>query len=184
MNSSSNNSNDSTDSTDLNNPKKRDFDYDPMIYVLYMVIFTGGIHIDQYTKGIILKHFKEFEFQEVTSFFNWVLVFNKGAAFSFLADQNGWQQWVFNGLAVCVVLWVLYCIIKHPLAKWDNIALSLIASGAVGNVIDRKNMGKVVDFIDFHYHDIHYPAFNVADSLICIGVAMYLWAEFRREYKE
>jgi len=111
-----------------------------------------------------------------------VLVYNTGAAFSFLSTAGGWQRWFFIGVAVVVCGFILHWMRELPRrARWYPLALSLILGGAVGNVIDRARTGAVVDFIDFHVGDWHWPAFNVADSAICVGAALLVLGAFRRE---
>lgn len=111
-----------------------------------------------------------------------VLAYNPGAAFSFLSTAGGWQRWLFIGLAVAISGFILHWLRDLPRdARWFPLALSLILGGAVGNVIDRVRIGAVVDFIDFHVGDWHWPAFNVADSAICVGAALLLLGMFRRE---
>ena len=111
-----------------------------------------------------------------------VLAYNTGAAFSFLSTAGGWQRWLFIGLAVAICGFILHWLRDLPRdARWFPLALSLILGGAVGNVIDRVRIGAVVDFIDFHVGDWHWPAFNVADSAICVGAALLVLGMFRRE---
>ena len=135
--------------------------------------------LDQISKAWILDSFRHMERQSVTSFFNLVLVFNPGASFSFLADAGGWQKWFFVGLALVISLWLLSLLRKHAHERLLPAALSLILGGAIGNVIDRLRFDAVVDFLDFHLAGYHWPAFNVADSAITVGVALMLWHQFR-----
>lgn len=108
--------------------------------------------------------------------FNLTLAYNKGAAFSFLANQTGWQRWFFTGLALVVSLVLLVWLFRlKPQEKWLGVCLALILGGAVGNLIDRVLYGHVIDFLDFFYKNNHWPAFNVADMAICVGgVSMVL----------
>ncbi|PIE46669.1 MAG: signal peptidase II [Gammaproteobacteria bacterium] len=108
---------------------------------------------------------------------NWTLKYNYGAAFSFLADQNGWQKWFFAGLSLAVSLFLLWYIRKVPRnAKVLSFAMALILGGAVGNLIDRILYGHVIDFIHVHYADVwHYPVFNIADCGIVIGVMLMVY---------
>lgn len=105
---------------------------------------------------------------------NWTLAYNYGAAFSFLADQSGWQKWFFAGLALIMAIFLLIYLTKVPRqARLLSTGLALVLGGAVGNLIDRLLHGHVIDFIHVHYADAwHYPIFNVADMGICIGVAL------------
>jgi len=135
--------------------------------------------LDQISKAWILDSFRHMERQSVTSFFNLVLVFNPGASFSFLADAGGWQKWFFVGLALVISVWLLSLLRKHAQERLLPAALSLILGGAIGNVIDRLRFDAVVDFLDFHLAGYHWPAFNVADSAITVGVALMLLHQFR-----
>ena len=110
-----------------------------------------------------------------------VLVYNTGAAFSILSTAGGWQRWLFIGLAVAICAFIVHWLRDLPRgARWTPLALSMILGGAVGNVIDRVRIGAVVDFIDFHVGDWHWPAFNVADSAICVGAVLLVTGAFRR----
>ncbi len=136
--------------------------------------------IDQFTKVLIVGFYQLGDSTTVTSFFNVVRVHNSGAAFSFLAGSSGWQRWFFTVigvLAACVILWLLK---SHSGQKLFALALACILGGAIGNVIDRLLYGYVVDFLDFHWHHWHFPAFNVADSAITIGAACLILDELLR----
>jgi len=135
--------------------------------------------LDQVSKTWVLESFRHMERLSVTSFFNLVLVFNPGASFSFLADAGGWQKWFFVGLALIISFWLLSLLRKHAHERLLPAALSLILGGAIGNVIDRLRFDAVVDFLDFHLAGYHWPAFNVADSAITVGVVLMLWHQFR-----
>ncbi len=134
--------------------------------------------LDQISKAWVLANFRLMDRQIVTSFFNLVLVFNPGASFSFLADAGGWQKWFFVALALGISLWLLSLLKKHAHERLMPAALSLILGGALGNVIDRLRFDAVVDFLDFHLAGYHWPAFNVADSSIVVGVALMLLHQF------
>ncbi len=135
--------------------------------------------LDQASKTWVLASLRLMDRQAVTSFFNLVLVFNPGASFSFLADAGGWQKWFFVVLALGISLWLLGLLRRHAQERLLPAALSLILGGAIGNVIDRLRFDAVVDFLDFHLAGYHWPAFNVADSAITVGVALMLWHQFR-----
>lgn len=135
--------------------------------------------LDQISKVWVLANFRLMDRQAVTSFFNLVLVFNPGASFSFLADAGGWQKWFFVALALGISLWLLSLLRRHAQERLMPTALSLILGGALGNVVDRLRFDAVVDFLDFHLAGYHWPAFNVADSAIFVGVALMLWYQFR-----
>lgn len=117
---------------------------------------------------------------EITPFFNLVHVYNKGAAFSFLADQGGWQRWFFAALAFAICGLLIHWLRKQSVTeRWSGIAYSLIIGGALGNVFDRLVLGHVVDFLDFYWGRAHWPAFNLADTFIFIGAAMIVLDGFR-----
>lgn len=117
----------------------------------------------------------------LTSFFNLVLAFNAGAAFSFLSDESGWQRWLFSGISIFASVLIIYLLRKHFLEKLFCISLSLILGGALGNLWDRIALGYVVDFLDFHYGSYHWPAFNVADSAICVGAFLLILESFKHK---
>jgi len=128
--------------------------------------------LDQLSKWLVLKNISFGETIYVTSFWNWVLTFNPGAAFSFLADQPGWQRWLFTALALGVSGWIAYMLRQHPQQKLLSLALALVMGGALGNVIDRVRFGAVVDFVQWHVAGYYWPAFNVADSAITLGAVL------------
>jgi signal peptidase II len=135
------------------------------------------IVLDQASKLWVLSSFRFGESLPVTDFFNLVLVFNSGAAFSFLADAGGWQKWFFVVLALAISVWLVVMIRQHAQERLLPLALALVLGGALGNVIDRLRFGAVVDFLDFHLAGWHWPAFNVADSAITVGVVLMLWQQ-------
>jgi signal peptidase II len=135
--------------------------------------------LDQASKQWILGSFRLLETVAVTPFFNLLLVFNSGAAFSFLAGSGGWQKWFFIVLATAISVWLLHMLRRHSAESLLPTALALILGGAQGNVIDRLRFDAVVDFLDFHVAGYHWPAFNVADSAITVGVALLLLHQFR-----
>jgi signal peptidase II len=138
------------------------------------------ILFDQITKIVITRLFTYGESQPVTSFFNLVLVYNKGAAFSFLASEGGWQRWFFTGVGIAAAAFIVYLLKRHAGQRLFCWALALILGGAIGNVIDRILYGHVIDFLDFHVRGWHWPAFNVADSAICVGAVLFVLDELRR----
>lgn len=144
----------------------------------WLGLSAGVTALDQISKLWMLAHFHLMESLAVTPFFNLFLVFNPGASFSFLADAGGWQKWFFIALALGVSLWLLTLLRQHAHERLLPTALSLILGGAIGNVIDRLRLDAVVDFLDFHLAGHHFPAFNVADSAISIGVALMLIHQF------
>ena len=116
---------------------------------------------------------------EVTPFFNLVLAYNTGAAFSILADAAGWQRGLFVGIALIAAAWIVWLLRRYPHQRLFALALSLVLAGAVGNVVDRILVGAVVDFLDFHAFGKHWPAFNVADSAITCGAVLLVWDALR-----
>lgn len=144
---------------------------------LGLVLLT--IALDQWSKAAIVARFMENEYLPLGDFLNLTLRFNPGAAFSFLADHAGWQRWFFTVLAIGVSGYLTHLIRKHQQEILQPAAFSLIVGGAIGNVIDRFHYGQVVDFIDAHIGNQHWPAFNVADSAICLGVALMIIAQWR-----
>lgn len=117
----------------------------------------------------------------VLSFFNLTLSHNRGAAFSFLNQQNGWQFWLFSGIAAVVSVIVFASLYRLPChKKWLCVSLALILGGALGNLGDRLLHGYVIDFLDFYVNDWHWPAFNIADSAICAGACMLIVDIFRK----
>ena len=136
--------------------------------------------VDQFTKVLILGYYRLGDSTPVTSFFNVVRVHNQGAAFSFLADASGWQRWFFTGLGVLAVGVMLWMLKSHAGQRLFSFAMACIMGGAIGNVIDRVLHGYVVDFLDFHSHGYHFPAFIVADSAITVGAACLILDELLR----
>ena len=149
----------------------------------WMGIATIIVLLDQLSKITITRLFSYGESVAVTSFFNLVLVYNKGAAFSFLANQGGWQRWFFTALGIGAALFIVHLLKRHAGQRMFCWALALILGGAIGNVIDRIAYGHVIDFLDVHVSGWHWPAFNVADSAICIGAVLFILDELRRVKK-
>lgn len=132
------------------------------------------IVLDQLSKWVALSHIPFGETLYFASFWNWVLTFNPGAAFSFLAGQGGWQRWFFTLLALGVAVVIAVMLHRHPERRRQSFALALIMGGALGNVIDRVRFGAVVDFIQWHAAGYYWPAFNIADSAITVGALLLL----------
>jgi signal peptidase II len=133
------------------------------------------VALDQVTKSIAVDSLVLFQPVPVFPGFNFTLMHNKGAAFSFLSDQSGWQRWFFTVIAivvsVAIVIWMKRLPADHRLTA---VSLALILGGAVGNVWDRILLGYVIDFIDVYYADYHWPAFNIADSAISVGACLLI----------
>jgi signal peptidase II len=128
--------------------------------------------LDQMSKWAVLENIRFGETIYLTPFWNWVLTYNPGAAFSLLADQPGWQRWLFTVLALAVSGWIALELRRHSEQKLLSLALALVMGGALGNVIDRVGFGAVVDFIQWHVAGYYWPAFNVADSAITVGAIL------------
>ncbi|HUN67764.1 MAG TPA: signal peptidase II [Burkholderiales bacterium] len=136
------------------------------------------IVLDYASKIAMLGAFAPGESRALAPFFNLVLVFNKGAAFSFLASAEGWQTALFAAIAVLASCIIGFLILKNPGKKIFCAGLALILGGALGNLYDRIAYGHVVDFLDFHAAGWHWPAFNVADSAITVGAAILIVESF------
>ena len=143
-------------------------------------LWLAGIIIilDQISKWIVLASLRPGESRYVAPFFNWVLTFNAGAAFSFLSDAGGWQRWFFTILALGVSAWIVSMLRNHTSEFRMSLALTMILGGALGNVIDRIRFGAVVDFVQWHAAGYYWPAFNVADSAITLGAILLAWDQF------
>lgn len=142
---------------------------------------------DQFTKVLIVGYYHLGDSTFVTSFFNVVRVHNAGAAFSFLADESGWQRWFFTALGLGAAGLIVWMIRSHPSQRLFCFAMACILGGALGNVIDRMVHGYVIDFLDFHWNWLrpvftggHFPAFNVADAAISVGAVCMILDELIR----
>ena len=140
------------------------------------------IMLDQITKSMVLAKLSLHERVPLLPFLDWTLAYNKGVAFSLFNQGMAWQRWGLASFAILIasvfVVW-LARLPRHD--KWSAAALSLVIGGALGNVIDRLRLGHVVDFVLVYWRDWHWPAFNVADSAICVGAALLLFAGLRGE---
>lgn len=147
-----------------------------LAWVLLAVVIALA---DQGTKHLIASLLAAGETRGVTGFFNLVLVFNRGAAFSFLADAPGWQRELFAGIALAASGLIVALLVRNPGQRLFCAGLALILGGALGNLWDRIALGYVVDFLDFHALGYHWPAFNLADSAISVGAALLILDGFR-----
>ena len=138
--------------------------------------------LDQMSKWLALTHLQMGVPEPVFPFLNWLLLFNPGAAFSFLAQGSGWQRWFFTSLGLLASIYIVVMLRKNQEDSLLCVALSLILGGALGNVLDRLMYGAVVDFIDLHYANWHWPAFNIADSAICIGAVLIIFGELHKSF--
>ncbi|WP_018873514.1 signal peptidase II [Thioalkalivibrio sp. ALJ16] len=144
-----------------------------------LVIAAVIVLADQFTKRWAEHALTQFAPVEVTRFFNLSLVYNPGAAFSFLADAGDWGRWLLTAIAVVIGLLIVGWLARLPRnAWWSVVALGLVLGGAIGNLIDRLRLGAVVDFLDFHWAGYHWPAFNVADMAIVVGAVTLIVATF------
>ena len=139
-----------------------------------MLSISGLLAVsDQAVKWLVQQSMAYGESISVTSFFNWVHVWNTGAAFSLFANGGGWQRYFLIGIAVVVSI-VLIVLIRTNRNKEEAIAYSLILGGATGNLIDRIFRGYVVDSFDFYWRSWHWPAFNLADVVIVLGALLFI----------
>jgi len=148
--------------------------------VHWLAIALVLVLADQFTKILVLGSFQLGEGIPVTGFFNLVRVHNTGAAFNFLAEASGWQRWFFTALGLGAAVVIVWMLRNHPGQRLFCFAMACILGGAVGNVIDRVLYGYVVDFLDFHWAGMHFPAFNLADSAISVGAACLILDELLR----
>ncbi|GHU07856.1 lipoprotein signal peptidase [Betaproteobacteria bacterium] len=146
----------------------------------WLALAAGVAVLDQISKAAILARISPGEILPVTSFFDLVLLFNRGAAFSLLAEHSGWQRWFFTVLALAVSAWLIVLIYQYRHERLLPTSFALICGGAIGNVIDRIQIGAVVDFLYLHLAGFGWPAFNLADSAITLGVILMVIAQLRR----
>ena len=145
----------------------------------WLAISLAVILLDLYTKHLVQQSFMLGDKLFMTSFFDLVRYHNEGAAFSFLADAGGWQKWFFTTISIVASVLILYLLNKHQQEKLFSLGLALVLGGAIGNLYDRVTLGYVVDFLSFHLNDLYWPAFNVADSAITVGVGILLLDSFK-----
>ena len=147
-----------------------------MLYIIPVVVFL----LDWLSKYLAISYLEPHTPVEVLPIFNWYLTFNPGVSFSMFNAKSAYGVWALIGVACAICLLILY-LVKKEKDLVSRIALMLVLGGALGNVWDRLRYGVVIDFLDFHWGDYHWPAFNIADSAICIGVAIMLWQTLRRK---
>ena len=139
----------------------------------WLILSIVIIVLDQVTKFYAVQSLVLHESKYIYDGFNLTLMYNSGAAFSFLSDAGGWQRWFFRGvscfISIVIVIWGYNSLAK---GRWLLFALAFILGGALGNLWDRLTLGYVVDFIEVYYKDLYWPAFNIADSAITIGAIM------------
>jgi len=148
-------------------PKKK-------IYSIFIILSV--FLADFLTKTIAINKLLLYKSEQITSFMNFTLAFNYGAAFSFLSDAGGWQRWFFIIFSITVICLIIYLLIKENFSEY--MPFSFVLAGALGNLYDRIYYGYVIDFIEFYYKDFSWPIFNVADIAISIGIILLLYNMF------
>jgi signal peptidase II len=149
----------------------------PQWFLISILVLT----FDQLSKNLILLSMGMYNKIAILPCLNFSLAYNHGAAFGILANSDGWQKWLFCGIAVIIsILIVIWAGRLTNKDYWEGIALASILGGALGNLIDRLRYGHVIDFIDFYIGSWHWYTFNVADIAICVGSAVLLWISFRQ----
>jgi signal peptidase II len=145
----------------------------------WLALSAFVVALDVATKAWVMRAFALGESLEVTPFFNLVLMFNRGAAFSFLATAGGWQRWFFAAVTVVIGIGILWMLRRQHAQRLVSTALALVLGGALGNLWDRLTLGHVIDFLQLHAAGYYWPAFNVADSAITVGVVLLVWDSLR-----
>lgn len=158
---------------------------------LWYLVALLVVALDQFSKVWASSAFIYGEPVPLTRFFNFTLLHNPGAAFSFLSNAGGWQRWFFTGLAIIVsallLIWIARSLGKtpsHTSNRRETFALAFILGGALGNLYDRIQFGYVVDFIVVHYQDYFWPAFNLADAAITLGAFILIAEMFLTKEKK
>ena len=145
-------------------------------YWIWLSVILAIVFADQYSKSLVVELLNLFDRLILTSFLDLTRLHNTGAAFSMFASDTGWQRWplvlISAGVGATLIGWLVRNASKSTVLQ--NTAFAMIAGGAIGNLIDRLNQGYVVDFILFHIGQWHFPAFNIADSCITIGLILFL----------
>jgi signal peptidase II len=147
----------------------------------WLAVSAAVVVLDLATKAWVSAAFALGDVREVTPFFNMVLMHNTGAAFSFLAQAGGWQRWFFTAITVVISAAIVVMLRRQQGGRAASLGLALVLGGALGNLHDRLALGHVVDFIQVHAAGYYWPAFNVADSAITVGVAMLIWDSLRAD---
>ncbi|CAM4180441.1 signal peptidase II [Kerstersia similis] len=146
-------------------------------WVALAILLIGLDQVTKYHFNTVLHYGQRLN---VLPFFDFTLLYNEGAAFSFLAGADGWQRWFFTALGFAASALILFLLRRHANQRRFSLALVLILGGALGNVIDRLQHGHVVDFLLFYWNNAYFPAFNVADICITVGAILMLWDELAR----
>jgi signal peptidase II len=151
----------------------------------WLVLILAIVFIDQQSKLFVVERFNVYDRYTLTAFLDFTRLHNTGAAFSLFASDSGWQRWplilISAGVGVTLIGWLIRNAFKATVAL--NLSLSLVAGGAIGNLVDRLSQGYVVDFILFHIGQWYYPAFNIADACITIGLILFLIENSRLKNK-
>jgi len=148
-------------------------------WMRWLGVSAAVVALDLATKAWVSRAFTLGETVEVTPFFDLVLMYNRGAAFSFLATAGGWQRWFFTAVTIVIGAGILYMLRRQHANALVAAALALVLGGALGNLWDRLTLGHVIDFLQLHAAGYFWPAFNVADSAITVGVALLVWDSLR-----
>lgn len=141
----------------------------------WLTLAAGTTLADQGIKRWTAASLPQGASEPVTPFFNLVHVLNEGAAFSLLAGAGGWQRYFFTALALVVSAGLVFLLLRGVKSRREAVGYSLVLGGALGNVVDRMVRGAVVDYLDFYLGDWHWPAFNLADSAIVLGILLLVW---------
>jgi signal peptidase II len=149
-------------------------------YLMWIALALVLIGADQISKQYFEQNFEYLQRVNVLPVFDFILIYNQGAAFSMLADGAGWQRWFFMLLGLAASVFILYLLRKHREQPLFCLSLALILAGAIGNVIDRTLYGHVIDFLLFYWNDAYFPAFNLADTFITIGAVLLVLDELLR----
>ena len=146
----------------------------------WLLLAAVLIVLDQISKWYFELNFQFAERLNILPFFDFILVYNTGAAFSFLADHGGWQRWFFVALSIIASIVIVILLRRNSAKTLFCLSLSLILAGAIGNLIDRLLLGHVIDFLLFYWGDNYFPAFNLADCCITVGAALLILDEIIR----
>jgi signal peptidase II len=149
----------------------------------WLGVSAAVVAADLATKAWVSRALGYGDVVEITPFFNLVLTHNTGAAFSFLAGAGGWQRWFFTAVAIAICVVLVAMLRKPHRDRLVPLSLSLVLGGALGNLWDRVTLGHVVDFVQLHAGGYYWPAFNVADSAITVGVVLLVWDGLRGSAK-
>jgi signal peptidase II len=150
-----------------------------LAWTRWLGVSAAVVALDLASKAWVSRAFVAGEVKEITPFFNLVLMHNTGAAFSLLAGAGGWQRWFFTVVAIAISAAIVYTLSRNAGNPTLCVSLSLVLGGALGNLYDRLTLGHVVDFVQLHAAGYYWPAFNVADSAITVGVAILVWDGLR-----